>query len=240
MGADGLATGHYATVTTESGGIRLARGADRSKDQSYFLFEIGREALPFALFPLGGLTKGEVRREARSLGLATADKKESQEICFVPGSDHGAFLQGRLGGDAPGPGPIVDSGGRRRGTHRGLTRYTVGQRRGLGVSAGAPLYVLRLDGGSNTLVVGGEEELGSRELSLCRLTWLCREREEPFRAAVRIRHRHRESPATVTPLRGGACRVEFDAPQRAATPGQAAVFYEGDTVLGGGWIDAVP
>ncbi len=239
MGADGVATGHYARVTLEQGEVNLRKGADRSKDQSYVLFGIGRECLPRVRFPLGNLTKEEVRQRARSLGLDTAEKKESQEICFIPGNDYGTFVAGRLEASDVRPGPILDTSGRRRGTHRGLIHYTVGQRRGLGIAGGEPLYVLRLHRRDNTLVVGGSGELASGTCPVAAVTWLSREPRGPFRCTVKIRYRHPGAPAEVVPA-GDGCLVRFDAPQRAVTPGQAAVFYEGDRVLGGGWIDADP
>jgi tRNA-specific 2-thiouridylase len=236
MGARWLATGHYAGIARKGGEYLLQRGADRGKDQSYFLFEIGAGVLPRVLFPLGGLSKDEVRRRAGDLGLPVADKKESQEICFVPGNDYGAFLKRRLSGRGVEPGPIIDTDGRRLGTHRGLIHYTVGQRRGLGVAAGAPLYVLRIDGEKNTIVVGEDAELSGKTFHVLRTTWLRGDGRDNVRAEVKIRNRHRQAPATIHPLGGSSCRVEFDTPQRAVTPGQAAVFYDGDTVLGGGWI----
>lgn len=237
MGAEGLATGHYARVTRDNGEPSLRKGADRDKDQSYFLFEIGRAALPHVHFPLGGLTKEEVRRQARILGLDTADKSESQEICFVPGNDYGAFLESRLEASDFRPGPIVDSAGRRRGTHRGLMRYTVGQRRGLGIAGGEALYVLRIDREHNTVVVGGSSELASTVCRASGVTWLCGEPGETLRCEVKIRSRHSGSSAELIPRRD-SCLIRFDSPQRAVTPGQAAVFYDGERVLGGGWIDA--
>ena len=239
MGADFLATGHYARGGREGGGRTLRKGVDGQKDQSYFLFEIGSRVLPRILFPLGGMTKEEVRRRARALGVEVAEKQESQEICFIPGNDYGAFLRERLAGEGAAPGPITTTDGARLGTHRGLIHYTVGQRRGLGVATGSPLYVVRLDRGSNTLVVGGNVDLERGVFDVGKVTWLGEERGEAFRAAVKIRYRHREAPATVTPLGPSSCRVEFDQPQRAVTPGQAAVFYDGDIVLGGGWIEGL-
>ena len=237
MGADFLATGHYARVVREGGSCSLRKGVDGQKDQSYFLFEIGSRGLPRILFPLGAMTKEEVRRRARALGMEVAEKRESQEICFVPGNDYGAFLRGRLVGEDVGPGPITTTDGTRLGTHRGLIHYTVGQRRGLGVATGKPLYVVRLERESNTLVVGGNADLERGVFDVGKVTWLGEKRGEAFRTAVKIRYRHREAPATVTPLGPSSCRVEFDRPQRAVTPGQAAVFYDGDVVLGGGWIE---
>lgn len=236
-GADFLATGHYARVVNRGGSYTLARGVDRSKDQSYFLFAIGAGVLPGILFPLGDMTKEEVRRRARSLDLEVAAKRESQEICFIPGNDYGAFLRQHIPEEAVVPGAIRDTGGRRLGTHRGLIHYTVGQRRGLGLAAGSPLYVVRLERETNTVIVGVSDSLGGKAFRMKRVSWLRENAGREFRADVKIRYRHRESPATIQPLGPEACRVEFDAPQRAVAPGQAAVFYDGDTVLGGGWID---
>jgi tRNA-specific 2-thiouridylase len=236
LGARWLATGHYAGVVGREGAFSLVRSADSAKDQTYFLFEIGAAVLPRILFPLAGMTKEEVRLRAADLGLPVAAKAESQEICFVPGNDYGAFLEGRLPKEAVAPGPVVNAKGRRLGTHRGLIHYTVGQRRGLGIAAGSPLYVTRIDRENNTVVVGGDGDLRRKSFRVCRTTWLEGPRTEEFRAEVKIRNRHPQSPATVLPLGGPDCRVEFDEAQRAVTPGQAAVFYDGDTILGGGWI----
>jgi tRNA-specific 2-thiouridylase len=239
MGADFLATGHYARIGREGGSCVLRKGVDNKKDQSYFLFEIGARVLPRILFPLGEMTKEEVRRRARALGVEVAEKRESQEICFIPGNDYAAFLRGRLAGEGVGPGPIMTPEGTRLGTHRGLIHYTVGQRRGLGVATGQPLYVVRLDRENNALVVGGNADLERGVFDVGKVTWPGKKRGEAFRAAVKIRYRHREAPATVTPLGPSSCRVEFDRPQRAVTPGQAAVFYDGDRLLGGGWIEDI-
>jgi tRNA-specific 2-thiouridylase len=236
-GADALATGHYARVAPGPDGTpRLLRGADRAKDQSYFLAGIGRAALARVCFPLGGLAKAEVRRLARARGLTAAERPESQEICFVPGDDPGAFAASRAPAGAVAPGRILDAAGRRVGAHRGLVHYTVGQRRGLGFAAGRPLYVTRLEPATNTIVVGEDAELWGCELIATAATWLVDEPQAAFRAAVRIRSRHEAAPATVEPLGGGAWRVRFDEPQRAITPGQVAAFYDGESVLGAGDI----
>jgi len=238
LGADALATGHYAGVASEPAGPpRLVRGADRRKDQSYFLFAVARAALPLVRFPLGGLTKNRVRAMARERGLAAAERTESQEICFVPGDDYAGFLARRSPAGAFVPGAIVDTAGRRLGEHRGLANYTVGQRRGLGVAAGRPLYVVAIDPAGNELVVGADEDLWRRDLHAGGVNWLVDEPAGEFRAAVRIRSRHEPAPATLAPAGGGSWRVLFDEPQRAITPGQAAVFYDNETVLGGGWIE---
>jgi tRNA-specific 2-thiouridylase len=237
LGADALATGHYARIGPgPDGAPRLARGADRHKDQSYFLFAVEQDALAFMRFPLGGLTKDAVRALARARGLVAADRAESQEICFVPDGDYAAFVARRAPEGAFAPGPIVDSSGRRLGWHHGLARYTVGQRRGLGFAAGRPFYAVALDPAANTLIVGPDEELWRRDLVAAGVNWIVDKPPAEFRAAVRIRSRHEPAPATIAPEGDGSWRVLFDERQRAITPGQAAVFYDGDVVLGGGWI----
>jgi tRNA-specific 2-thiouridylase len=238
FGAAGVATGHYARVDfdEETRRFRLLRSADRDKDQTYFLFSLTQDQLAHALFPVGALTKAEVRAEARRLGLAVADKPDSHEICFVPDGDAGGFVERHLPAPAA-DGEIVDSGGRVLGRHRGLHRYTVGQRRGLGLSTGAPLYVLRLDPAETRVVVGPREELGRRDLTASGVNWIAGAPPDgPRRVTARIRHRHADAPATVTADVSGHASLTFDAPQLAITPGQAVVFYDGDVVLGGGWI----
>jgi len=237
QGADALATGHYAGISSQSdGSSRLVRGADRRKDQSYFLFAVARAALPLIRFPLGGLTKDVVRAMARERGLAAAERAESQEICFVPGDDYAGFLANRPVGGAFVPGPVTDAAGVQLGEHRGLANYTVGQRRGLGFATGRPLYVVALDAANNRLVVGADDELWRRDLVAAGVNWLVDEPRGEFRAAVRIRSRHEPAPATLSAAGGRSWRVLFDEPQRAITPGQGAVFYDNDIVLGGGWI----
>ncbi len=196
-----------------------------------------RDQLSRVLFPLGGLTKEEVRAHAGRLGLRVSDKEESQEICFVDPSGYGAFVAARAGA-AAGGGEIVDTSGRVLGAHRGLYRYTVGQRRGLDIRDGhGPYYVVALDTAGNRLVVGPEEKLYSAGLTVGGVNWIAPRPEGPLRAAVRIRYRSEGAGATVTPLGGGRAGVEFDEPQKAPAPGQAAVFYRGEEVLGGGWIE---
>lgn len=237
IGADAVATGHYARVEPgPDGRPRLLRGRDRGKDQSYFLFAVDRGALALVRFPLGEMTKDAVRRAARGRGLPAAERAESQEICFVPGDACGAFVASRAPAGAVRPGPIVDGSGRPVGEHRGLVHHTVGQRRGLGLAAGRPLYVIGLEPETNTLVVGPDEDLWRRDLRAAGVNWLVDEPAAAFRAAVRIRSRHEPAPALISPAGGGAWRARFDEPQRAITPGQAAVFYDDETVLGGGWI----
>ena len=228
LGAAALATGHYAGIApAQDGSPRLVRGADRGKDQSYFLFAVARAALPLVLFPLGGLTKDRVRAMARERGLAAAARAESQEICFVPGDDYPGFLARRAPAGAFVPGAVVDVAGRRLGEHRGLANYTVGQRRGLGFAAGRPLYVVALDAAGNRLVVGADADLWRRDLVAGDVNWLVEEPDGEFRAEVRIRSRHEPAPAALAPAGEGAWRVLFDEPQRAITPGRGRSFTTG-------------
>jgi len=239
LGVSQVATGHYARQDRdpETGRHRLRKGGDEGKDQSYFLFGLTQEQLGRARFPVGHLRKEEVRARARALGLPTADKPESQEICFVPDGDYARFVEGQAP-QAERSGPILDRDGRTRGRHEGIHRFTVGQRRGLGLTAGRPLYVLALHPAERAVVVGHEEELAGSELVARAVNWLSRAApDREIRAAVKIRYRHAEAPATLRPLEDGRVHVRFDAPQRAITPGQAAVFYDGDVCLGGGWIE---
>ena len=236
-GAEALATGHYARV--EAGRLLAAR--DLAKDQSYFLHALGPRELARVRFPVGALTKEEVRAKARALGLSTADKPESQEICFVPARDYRAFLAARpeaaAGTAALAEGPIADRAGRVLGRHAGLASYTVGQRKGLGLGGGQARFVVALDAASNTLVVGGEAETRRAAFEVRAVSWTAGAAPSgPFRAAVRIRHRHAPAAAALEPRADGAVSVLFDEPQRAVTPGQAAVFYREQEVLGGGVI----
>ncbi|HEY2888467.1 MAG TPA: tRNA 2-thiouridine(34) synthase MnmA [Candidatus Limnocylindrales bacterium] len=243
---DAVATGHYAQRSIgPDGSAQLRRAVDRDKDQTYFLYGLRQDQLDAARFPLGGLTKPEVRSVARSLGLATADKPESQEICFVPGGDYREALRERAGW-TPEPGPVVDSDGTSLGSHSGSAGYTVGQRRGVGVALGEPRYVSRIDPTTNTITLARRADLETTTVPLERTTFVAGEapngRTKPFRAELRIRHRGRPVPAWVhpqtahEPARGGAWRVETDEPVWAAAPGQAAVLYDGELVLGGGRI----
>jgi tRNA-specific 2-thiouridylase len=239
LGAAHVATGHYARKDRDpaSGRWRLRKGTDASKDQSYFLFGLAQEQLAAALFPVGGLAKAEVRELARRRGLAVAEKAESQEICFVPDGDYAAFVE-RRAGPADRSGPIVDGSGREIGRHAGVHRFTVGQRRGLGVTAPRPLYVVGVRAESNTVVAGEPEALLGRRLVAREVNWLSiPEPPGTIRARVRIRYRHGEAPAAIRPLPDARAEVVFDEEQRAITPGQAAVFYDGELCLGGGWIE---
>ena len=233
-----VATGHYARAGFDQGTRRhtLSRAADASKDQSYVLFTLTQAQLSRARFPLGQLRKEEVRARAHELGLATAEKPDSQDVCFVRDRDKDGFLRRELGvGDEPGP--ITDLGGKPLGTHRGLLGYTIGQREGLGLAVGRPMYVVALDRPNNRLVIGPQEALLSRTLAAERVNWLSiPPPDHPIRALAKIRSRHAGGMATVTPAQDGQASVEFDEPQAAITPGQAVVFYEGELVLGGGWI----
>lgn len=231
-GCEAVATGHYARAE----GGRLYRARDAAKDQTYFLHALTRRELERALFPVGGLTKAEVRAEARALGLKTADKPESMETCFVPARDPRAFVAARAGEDAPGlrPGPIRDSAGRELGRHRGLAAYTVGQRSGVSGVA-EPLFVVALEPGENAVVVGGREETLFSSVEVGAVTWTNGAPDFPARVETRVRHRHEPAPSRLTPTPEGV-RVEFDEPQRAPAPGQAAAFYRGDELLGGGTI----
>ena len=235
-----VATGHYARVTRDAatGRFLLWRGRDRRKDQSDFLWPLTQAQLAAARFPVGDLTKEEVRAHARRLGLATADKPESQEICFVPEGDYRAFLREREPA-AFRPGPIVDVEGRRLGCHGGLANFTVGQRKGLGLASGRALYVLALDARTDTVVVGPDEALRRRTLRAQGANFIALEPPtEPLPVEARIRHNHAPAPATVRALPGGGAEVVFDEPQRAITPGQSVVFYRDDLVVGGGVIAA--
>ncbi len=238
LGVERLATGHYARRHRGAGGrLRLRRGRDRDKDQSYFLFGLSPAQLELALFPLGELHKAEVRRLAASRGLPVADKAESQEICFVPDGDYAAFVE-RQAPMEDRSGPIVDSGGRRLGRHTGLHHFTVGQRKGLGLAEPRRLHVLRLEARSRTVVVGDAEELKAQGLIAQQVSWLSiAPPDRPIRASVQIRYRHSETAATLLPLADDRVEVRFDRPQRAVAPGQAAVFYEDDVCLGGGFIE---
>ena len=234
--ADCLATGHYARIVPEGDGLALRKGLDPSKDQSYFLFTLTPEQMQGVRFPLGGMTKDEVRAHASRLGLRVAEKAESQDICFVPDGDYVRFLEQERGAGRM-DGQIVHVSGRVLGRHRGTYRYTVGQRKGLGISWPKPLYVVAVDAEKKQVVVGEKEHLPTGELSVHGTNWLIPAPEKPIRARCRIRYRHREVPATITPLADGRAHVLFETPQSGVTPGQAAVFYEGDRVLGGGWIE---
>jgi len=239
FGAAAVATGHYARVMFDEDRrrYRLQRGVDPGKDQSYFLFSLTQEQLAQAMFPVGHLTKPEVRAHAERLGLPVANKPDSHEICFVPDGDAGGFVERKLELEDL-SGEIVDSGGRVLGRHRGLHRLTVGQRRGLGLAERVPMYVLRLEPKDARVVVGPREELGRRDLTASQVNWISGDAPtEPARVTARIRHRHQDAPGVVTADGDAHASLLFDEPQLAVTPGQAVVFYDADDVVGGGWID---
>jgi tRNA-uridine 2-sulfurtransferase len=243
IGAERIATGHYARVrlNVETGRYELLRARDESKDQSYFLFGLTQEQLARAEFPLGELTKPEVRDVARRLGVPVAEKPESQEICFVPTGKYVRFIEGylRAQGSAiqDSSGEIVTTSGEVLGRHNGLHQYTVGQRRGLGVAAGRPVYVVALDRANNKLIVGEDADLRSSSCDLRDVSWIpFSPPAAPVIARVRIRNRHEPAEAEILATGDRSARVTFREPQRAITPGQAAVFYSGEQVLGGGWI----
>jgi tRNA-specific 2-thiouridylase len=243
IGAERIATGHYAV--NEYDGKRgrwiLKRPADRAKDQTYFLFGLTQEQLAHTLFPLGKLTKPEVRAIARQHGLRLAEKPDSQEICFVPGGDYKNFIAAYLeeqGEEMPETaGELVAANGEVLGRHEGIARFTVGQRKGLGVSSPSPLYVLNIDPASHRVMVGANAELATRTLHARRLNWInVAGLTGPMRVQVKIRHRHEPAWATLEATGADEVTATFDEPQRAVTPGQSAVFYERDEVVGGGWI----
>jgi len=244
LGCEKVATGHYARVEFDeaTNRYRLLRGRDPQKDQSYFLWELTQDQLSRAMFPLGEMSKPEARDAARRNDLAVAEKKESQEICFVPDGDYAGFIDRYLDADKqldrlPGEGEIVTSVGKVIGTHSGIHRYTIGQRRGIGIADARPLYVLGVEPAANRVVVGYDDELFSDEFTAAGVNWISFDNPtEPLRAEVRVRYRHLAAPATITPLPNNRAQVKFDEPQRAITPGQATVFYRGDEVIGGGWI----
>lgn len=235
MGAQKLATGHYARIGKAAGGsLRLLKGADRTKDQSYFLAFLTPAHLSRAVFPLGSMTKTEVKALARRKGLVPA-VGESQDVCFIRGDDYKRFLSERDPG-AFSPGPIVDASGKKIGEHCGFHGFTVGQRRGINLPAAEPYYVVRLDREQNRLVVGFKEALYAGRCRIVNVQWPGRPPEAPFRARTRIRYRHDGAASTVTPVDAETVEVAFDRPQAAVTPGQGAVFYQDDEVAGAGII----
>jgi tRNA-specific 2-thiouridylase len=243
IGADCVATGHYARVEYDNGRDRwlLKRPTDRSKDQTYFLFGLTQEQLSRTLFPLGEMTKPQVREFARRHGLASAEKPDSQEICFVPGGDYKRFIDAYLAENGEAlpdtAGELVTASGEVIGEHPGIHNFTVGQRKGLGVATGSPLYVIQINGAEKQVIVGSDERLYSRTLRARRVNLISLANlEKPMRVSVKIRHRHEPAPAMMEKVGEDEVSVTFDEPQRAITPGQAAVFYDAETVVGGGWI----
>ena len=238
LGAGALATGHYARLTRDAaGGYHLLRGLDHGKDQSYFLFSLTQEQMARALFPVGHLDKGTVRTHARRLGLRVADKPDSQEICFIPDGDYAAFVER----EAPAltrPGAIVSESGRVLATHAGVHRFTIGQRKGLRLSSSEPLYVTHIDAATARVTVGPKASLDRVALTASGVNWTSGVAPIAWRSvAAQIRHRHAAAPARVRAVDGARAELTFDEPQTAVTPGQAVVFYEGEEVVGGGWIE---
>ncbi|HZS28596.1 MAG TPA: tRNA 2-thiouridine(34) synthase MnmA [Candidatus Angelobacter sp.] len=250
IGADLLATGHYARCEFSPGRNRwlLRRAADERKDQTYFLFGLTQDQLSRTLFPLGHMNKPQVRELAREHHLALAEKPDSQEICFVPGGDYKRFIDAYLAEQSEQlpdtSGELVTTDGKVLGQHEGVHNFTVGQRKGLGVATGSPLYVININGAEGKVTVGGNDDLLSRTLIARDLNWIAidglqessLDAHPPLRVQAKIRHRHEPAPALIEPAPNNEVRVTFDEPQRAITPGQAVVFYDGDLVIGGGWI----
>lgn len=238
FGVSKVATGHYARIGDFHGHKVIMRGLDPAKDQSYFLFSTPPERLRDIIFPLGGLSKPEARALAEKYGLAVAEKPESQEICFVPDDDHAAFIENVSVNGASREGDIVNARGKVLGQHRGYARYTIGQRRGLGVAAGEPLYVTAIEPEENRVVVGGRDEVYGTALLARGMNWFVPADEAAgLELTARIRHKSQDAPARVEARARGEAVVEFSRPQLAITPGQAVVIYHGDAVMGGGWIE---
>ena len=245
LGCDKVATGHYARVEYDEAASRhrLFRGKNHWKDQSYFLWELTQDQLSRAYFPLGEMLKSEVRDLARGADLSVAEKQESQEICFVPDGNYSGFIdryleaEGRTA-ELPPEGEIVNTAGEKLGEHSGIHRYTIGQRRGLGIAHEKPLYVVQIERLKNQIIVGEKEALESIEFTARGVNWVAfEEPSEPVRAEVKVRYRHEPALATIHALPDTRSRIVFDEPQRAITPGQATIFYRGDEVVGGGWIE---
>jgi tRNA-specific 2-thiouridylase len=237
LGAAMLATGHYARIEKDNNGrYTLKKGRDKNKDQSYFLCQLTQDQLGYAMFPIGNLTKEEVRKIAAELELPSISRPESQEICFIPDNDHAAFVE-KYTAESDRQGPIRDEAGRTLGQHQGIASYTVGQRKGLGIAAAEPLYVTAIESERNTVIVGTKEQTYGTELIADNLNWIAiTAPEHPIKVKTKIRYRHTAAEATVIPQSDGTVRVKFAEPQMAITPGQAIVFYDGEKVAGGGTI----
>ncbi|MBO4429328.1 MAG: tRNA 2-thiouridine(34) synthase MnmA [Clostridia bacterium] len=236
LGCEYVVTGHYARIDKENGRYVLKKALDASKDQSYVLYSLTQDQLAHTLFPLGGTSKDETRRIAEECGFSNAHKPDSQDICFVPDGDYAKVIALHTG-KTYAPGDFIDKDGSVIGTHRGIVHYTIGQRKGLGVSAATPLYVCKIDVGQNTVTLGEDRDLFSTELTVGDFNWISGEApRDPFKCDAKIRYRQKQQPATVFPLEDEKVKIVFDEPQRAITPGQAAVLYDGETVLGGGTI----
>lgn len=241
LGAKTLATGHYAKILSDksAGTLRLFRGQDQAKDQSYFLYGLSQAQLARTSFPLGDYLKSEVRQLAAEAGMSGYFRPESQEICFIANKDYRDFLEEHLGSDLPGPGPVLDLEGRELGEHDGIHRYTIGQRRGLGIPSSAPYYVVGLEPGLNAVRVGRKSDLQRKQLEVASVNWIAMSPPtSEFEALVKVRSRHKEAPAIIKPG-GEETVVSFIEPQEAITPGQSAVFYQDEEVLGGGIIERV-
>ncbi|MBQ7563041.1 MAG: tRNA 2-thiouridine(34) synthase MnmA [Lachnospiraceae bacterium] len=234
-GCEKVVTGHYARLEENDGEYYLKKAVDESKDQSYVLYCLPKEILGHLAFPLGELTKAEVRRRAEGHGFVNAHKRESQDICFVPDGNYAEVIKKRTGKDYE-PGNFVDRNGNILGRHKGIIHYTIGQRKGLGIAFGEPRYVAKLDMEKNEVVLATDADLFSKTVRVADANWLVARKQGPFRCQAKIRYRQKEQPATVTPEDNDSFTIEFDEPQRAITPGQAAVLYDGDIVLGGGVI----
>ena len=237
LGADYLATGHYARLELDerTGRSILKKGVDKSKDQSYVLFSLSQSQFQRSLFPLGEYRKEDVRKKAQQLGLRVHDKAESQEVCFIEDNSYHPFLAARLKGSIM-PGPIMDRTGHVMGMHKGIPFYTIGQRRGLGLAKGVPLYVIGIDSQKNAVIVGNKEDVLADTFTVRVLNWIIPQ-EKTFSAQVKIRYNHPGSEAVITSKEEDEVEVKFNVPQKAITPGQAAVFYDKERVIGGGWIE---
>jgi tRNA-specific 2-thiouridylase len=241
LGVDKLATGHYAKLIFEPNTNRwvLKKSVDLSKDQSYFLFNLTQYQLSKASFPLGDFTKKEIRKIAKSLHFPIANKPESQELCFIPNNDYRNFIK-ESSLTLFNEGNFISTDGKILGKHKGIQNYTIGQRRQLGIAIGKPLYVIKIDPLTNTITLGGKNDLYSSKLIAENMNWIAIDKpQQPFKAFARIRYKHEESPATIIPIDDSTVQITFDEAQRAITPGQAVVIYDDDTVVGGGWITAV-
>lgn len=235
LGADLIATGHYAVITKGKGRYELKKSSDKSKDQSYFLYDFPQSSMKRAIFPLGKMTKTETRRIAKKLGLSVADKKDSQEICFIEGNNYGSFVAEHSGPAVPGP--IYNTEGARLGMHKGIIYYTVGQRKGLGIPFGKPFYVIKIDPERNAIIVGEEIETYGKSLTAENFSWTSIEPpKEAFCAKARIRYMSEETEAQISPIDNDRVEISFKKPVKAITPGQSVVLYKKDTVLGGGII----
>lgn len=236
LGCDAIVTGHYARIEFDGGKYLLKKALDPGKDQSYVLYNLTQEQLAHTRFPLGGMHKSEVRQLAEENGFLNAAKPDSQDLCFVPDGDYPAAIR-RLTGRAAQPGDYLDTGGKVLGRHKGIEHYTIGQHKGLGLSTAVPLYVCGIDAKNNTVTLGRSEELFTTTAQVGEINWIAGQAPAaPVRCKAKVRYRQTEQPATVTPIGPDTATLVFDEPQRAITPGQAAVFYDGDIVLGGGMI----